>query len=98
MTKETGELFAVYTLQNHFGKTFERASEIFGNCRRSSPSRFRCEIVFRSGPNLYAGDVSPAYVSRQGTTAWQSHFRIEWAAIKCLRQNPNRCAIHTRRG
>lgn len=98
MVKSSAELFAVYTLQNHFGRAFERSSEIFGNCRQAARSRFRCEIAFRSGPNLYAGDVSPAYVHRQGTTAWQSHFRIEWAAVKCLRKNPARCAIHTRRG
>jgi len=98
MVKSSAELFAVYTLQNHFGRAFERASEVFGKCRQAGRSGFRCEIVFRSGPNLFAGDVSPVYVHRQGTTAWQSHFRIEWAAIKCLRKNPNRCAIHTRRG
>lgn len=98
MTRETAELFAAYTLQNHFGRAFERAAEVFGSCRRASRSRYRCEIVFRSGRNLYAGVVSPAYVRRQDATAWQSHFKVEWAALKCLRQNPQRCAIHTRRG
>lgn len=98
MTKSVAELFSVFTLQNHFGRAFERAAEVFGNCRRASKSRFRCEIAFRSGPTLYAGIVTPAYIHRQGAIAWQSHFRIEWAALKCLRKNPNRCAIHTRRG
>ena len=98
MTRSVAELFAVYTLQSHFGRAFERAAEVFGNCRRASRSRYRCEIAFRSGPNLYAGIVTPAYVKRQDAIAWQSHFRVEWAAIKCLRMNPNRCAIHTRRG
>jgi pancreatic elastase I len=98
MTRSVAELFAVYTLQNHFGRAFERASEVFGNCRRSGSSSGRCEVAFRSGPNLYAGVVTPAYVRRQGAVAWQSHFRIEWAALKCLRKNPQRCAIHTRRG
>ena len=98
MTRSVAELFAVYTLQNHFGRAFERAAEVFGNCRRSSRSRYKCEIAFRSGRNLYAGIVTPAYVRRQDAIAWQSHFRVEWAAIKCLRKNPQRCAIHTRRG
>ncbi|HEX5989879.1 MAG TPA: serine protease [Solirubrobacterales bacterium] len=98
MTRSVAELFAVYTLQNHFGRAFERAAEVFGNCRRAGRSSYRCELAFRSGRNLYAGIVTPAYVRRQDAVAWQSHFRIEWAAIKCLRKNPNRCAIHTRRG
>ncbi|HEY3435214.1 MAG TPA: trypsin-like serine protease, partial [Solirubrobacterales bacterium] len=98
MTRSVAELFAVFTLQTNFGRAFERAAEVFGNCRRASKSRFRCEIAFRSGRNLYAGIVTPAYIRRQGAISWQSHFRIEWAALKCLRKNPNRCAIHTRRG
>jgi elastase-1 len=98
MTRSVAETFAVFTLQNHFGRAFERAREIFGRCKRTGPSRFHCEIAFRSGRNIYAGDVSPSYVRRQGAIAWQSHFRIEWAAVKCLRKNPQRCAIHTRRG
>jgi elastase-1 len=98
MTRSTAELFAVYTLQNHFGRAFERSSEVFGSCRQAGRSSFKCEIAFRSGRNLYAGNVSPSYVRRQGTTAWQSHFRIEWAPLKCLRSNAARCPIHTRHG
>ena len=98
MTRSTAELFAVYTLQNHFGRAFERSSEVFGSCRQASRSRFKCEIAFRSGRNLYAGNVTPSYVRRQGTTAWQSHFRIEWAPVKCLRSKAARCPIHSRHG
>jgi secreted trypsin-like serine protease len=98
MTKSSAELFAVYTLQVQFGRTFERAAEVFGSCRRAGRSRYRCEIAFRSGRNLYAGVVSPTYVRRQDATAWESSFKIEWAALKCLRANPNRCKIHVRRG
>jgi secreted trypsin-like serine protease len=98
MTRSVAELFTVFTLQNHFGRAFERAAEVFGNCRRTGRSSGRCEVAFRSGRNLYAGIVTPAYVRRQGAVSWQSHFRIEWALLKCLRKNPQRCAIHTRRG
>jgi secreted trypsin-like serine protease len=98
MTRSVAEIFAVFTLQTQFGSAFERASEVFGNCRRTGASSGRCEVAFRSGRNLYAGIVTPAYVRRQGAVSWQSHFRIEWALLKCLRNNPNRCAIHTRRG
>jgi secreted trypsin-like serine protease len=98
MIRSTAELFAVYTLQNHFGRAFERSSEVFGSCRQASRSRFKCEIAFRSGRNLYAGNVSPSYVRRQGTTAWQSHFRIEWAPVKCLRSKAAHCPIHSRHG
>ncbi len=97
MTKEVAELFAVYTLQVQFGQAFERASELFGTCRRASRSRYRCEVAFRSGRNLYAGLVSPTYIRRQDAISWQSSFRVEWAALKCLRANPNRCKIHVRR-
>jgi elastase-1 len=98
MTRSTAELFAVYTLQNHFGRAFERASEVFGNCRLAGRSSSKCEIAFRSGRNLYAGIVTPSYLRRQDTTAWQSHFRIEWAPLACLRSNAARCPIHTRHG
>jgi secreted trypsin-like serine protease len=98
MTKSVAEVFAVMTLQTHFGRAFERASEVFGSCRPTGRSIGRCEVAFRSGRTLYAGVVTPAYIRRQGAVAWQSHFRIEWALLKCLRKNPNRCAIHTRRG
>lgn len=98
MTRSVAELFAVFTLQTQFGRAFERAAEVFGNCRPTGPSSRRCEIAFRSGPNLYAGIVTPSYIRRQGAVAWKSHFRIEWAKLKCLRKNPNRCAIHSRRG
>lgn len=98
MTRSVAELFAVFTLQTQFGGAFERASEVFGSCRRTGRSSGRCEVAFRSGRNLYAGVITPSYVSRQGAVTWQSHFKIEWAVLKCLRKNPNRCAIHTRRG
>lgn len=98
MTRSVAETFAVFTLQTQFGRAFERAAEVFGSCRRAGRSSGRCEIAFRSGRNLYAGVITPSYISRQGAVAWQSHFKFEWAPLKCLRKNPNRCAIHTRRG
>lgn len=98
MTRSVAETFAVFTLQNQFGRTFERAREVFGRCGRSSRGRYKCKVAFLSGRNLYAGTISPAYIRRQNAVAWQSHFRVEWAALKCLNENPRRCKIHTRRG
>lgn len=98
MTKLAAEVFTIYTAQNQFGARFERAKRVLGNCRRAGRSRFRCVISWQSGPNIYAGTVSPFYDRRQDAVVWDSHFRIEWASLKCLRANPARCKIHTRRG
>jgi secreted trypsin-like serine protease len=98
MTRPVAEAFTVYTLQGAFGGKFERAKRVLGRCKRASRSRFRCEVSWLSGRNIYAGVVSPFYVRRQGAVVWDSHFRIEWAVLKCLRANPSRCPIHTKRG
>lgn len=98
MTKPVAEAFTIYTLQSHFGPRFERAKRVFGSCRKASRSRFRCVVSWRSGPNIYAGVVSPFYLRRQDAVVWDSHFRIEWASLRCLRSNPARCKIHVRRG
>lgn len=98
MTRPVAEAFAVYTLQGAFGRVFERANRVLGRCKRASRSRFRCEVSWRSGRNIYAGVVSPFYVRRQDAIVWDSRFRIEWAVLKCLRDNPSRCKIHSKRG
>lgn len=98
MTRPVAEAFTIYTLQEHFGRRFERAKRVFGNCRRAGRSRFRCVVSWRSGRDIYAGAVSPFYVRRQDAVVWDSHFRIEWASLRCLRSNPARCPIHVRRG
>ncbi|HYH52889.1 MAG TPA: serine protease [Solirubrobacterales bacterium] len=96
MTRPTAEAFTVFTLQRSFGERFERAERLLGGCRRADRSRFRCEVGWRAGPTVYAGVVSPFYVrQRQGVT-WDSHFRIEWARLKCLRANAARCPIRTK--
>ncbi|HEV2727204.1 MAG TPA: trypsin-like serine protease, partial [Solirubrobacterales bacterium] len=98
MTRPVAEAFTVYTLAGAFGKRFQRADRVAGRCERSSRSRYRCEVVWRSGRNIYAGVVSPFYVRRQQGVTWDSHFKIEWAPIKCLRSNAPRCPIRTKRG
>lgn len=98
MTRPVAEAFAISTLQDQFGSRFERAKRIFGSCRRASRSRFRCVVSWRTGPNIYAGVISPFYLRRQDAVVWDSHFRIEWAVLKCLRSNAARCPIHVRRG
>ncbi|HET8814445.1 MAG TPA: trypsin-like serine protease [Solirubrobacterales bacterium] len=98
MTRPVAEAFTVFTLARQFGRRFERTKQVFGNCRRASRSRFRCQVAWRAGRLIFAGIVTPFYVRRQEAFTWDSHFRIEWAAIRCLRSNPGRCAIHTKRG
>jgi hypothetical protein len=97
MVKEGAEQFAVLTLLNSFGKRFERAREIAGSCRKASRSRFRCQIVWITGRDIYAANVSPVYILRQGAVAWDSHFKAEWALLKCIRKGGH-CAIHRKHG
>jgi len=98
MTRPVAEAFALYTLQDAFGRRFERAKRVLGTCRRASRSRFRCEVSWRLGLDIYGGVVTPFYVRRPQGVAWTSHFRIEWARLKCLRANAPRCPIHSKRG
>jgi secreted trypsin-like serine protease len=97
MTKEGAEQFAVLSMINAFGKRFERAKEVAGGCKKASRIRFRCQIAWVSGREIYAGNVSPFYVERQEAVGWDSHFKIEWARLKCIQQQ-RRCAIHTKHG
>ncbi len=97
MVKEGAEQFAVLTLLNSFGKRFERAREIAGSCKKASRSRFRCQIVWIAGRDIYAANVSPFYILRQGAVAWDSHFKAEWALLKCIRASKH-CAIHRKHG
>jgi len=98
MTRPVAEAFTIYTLQDALGRRFERAKRVGGRCTRASRSRFRCEISWRVGPTIYAGVVSPFYVARPQGVTWDSNFRIEWAALGCLRSNAPRCPIHSKRG
>jgi secreted trypsin-like serine protease len=100
MTRPAAEEFTVYTLQANFGRRFERANRLFGGCRRTNRSRFRCEVAWRVGRNVYGGIVSPFYIRRKQGVVWNSHFRIEWLPAKCLRADKftGRCKPHVRRG
>jgi secreted trypsin-like serine protease len=98
MTRPTAEAFAVLTLQGAFGRRFERAKQVLGRCERVNRSRFRCRVTWRAGAEIFAGVVSPFYVRRPQGVAWDSHFRIEWARIKCLQNRGARCPIRTKRG
>lgn len=98
MTRPIAEAFAVYTLQGAFGRRFERAKRVLGRCKRTSRSSFRCQVAWRSGREVFAGVVAPFYVRRPQGVIWDSHFRIEWARVKCLRAKGPRCPIHTKRG
>jgi secreted trypsin-like serine protease len=100
MTRPVAEALTVYTLQANFGRRFERTKQLLGGCRRTSHSRFRCEVFWRSGRNVYGGVVSPFYVRRLQGVVWNSHFRIEWLPSKCLSADKftGGCKPHVRRG
>jgi secreted trypsin-like serine protease len=98
MTRPVAESFAAYTLQDAFGRRFERAKRVVGRCKRTSRSRFRCQVAWIAGREVFAGIVSPFYVRRSQGVAWGSHFRIEWARLECLQAKGSRCPIHTKRG
>jgi secreted trypsin-like serine protease len=84
MKKSTGEELAIFTLFDAFGERFSTASRVAGNCRRASKTRFRCEIAWLSRGTIYAGVISPFYVRRQQTRAWDSHYQVRWAPKRCV--------------
>jgi secreted trypsin-like serine protease len=98
MTEPAAEVFAVSTLRERFGKRFEAAQRIAGDCRRTGRARFKCEIAWIAGRFVYGGTITPFYVRRDGAVVWDSHFLVRWGTLKCLQDNPNRCAIHSKRG
>jgi trypsin len=98
MTKSAGEIFAVSTLRDHFGKRFELAERIAGGCRRASRSRFKCEIAWIAGRFVYGGTVSPFYVRRDDSVVWDSHFQIRWGTLKCLQDRSRHCPLQSKHG
>jgi secreted trypsin-like serine protease len=98
MTRPAAEVFAVGTLSEHFGERFERAERVAGSCRRVSRTRFRCEVAWIAGRFVYGGIVSPFYVRRDSAVVWDSHYQVRWGVLACLRQNPGRCPIRSKRG
>lgn len=97
LTRESAEEFAVYTLINAMGGRFERATELFGNCKKTSGGHFRCQIDWFLGRNVYASEITPFYLRRREAVAWDSHYRIEWASLKCLKSKRH-CRIHKKHG
>ncbi|HEU4706096.1 MAG TPA: serine protease [Solirubrobacterales bacterium] len=99
MLRESAEEFTVFTLTNAMGKRFESAQQIFGGCKKRG-SAFRCEVDWIAGRNIYVATVSPFYLRRQEAVAWDSHYRVEWAAVNCIESKAKnrRCPIHKKRG
>jgi secreted trypsin-like serine protease len=97
LTRESAEEFSVYTLINAMGSKFERATDLFGGCKKASGGRIRCQIDWFQGRNVYVSEISPFYLRRRETVAWDSHYRIEWASVKCL-ESKRPCRIHKKHG
>jgi len=100
MKKSTGEEFAIFTLLDAFGERFSSASRVVGNCKRLSKTRFRCEIAWIAKDTIYAGIISPFYVRKQQTFAWDSHFQVRWAPKRCVDNefSGRGCRIHSKHG
>ena len=100
MTKSTGEELAVFTLFNAFGERFGSASRVAGSCERASKTRFRCEIAWIARGTIYAGIISPFYIRRQQTFAWDSHYQVRWAPQRCVAKEfkGRGCRIHSKHG
>jgi hypothetical protein len=81
------------------GARFEKADRIVGGCQKHG-SGFRCEVAWLTGRNIYGATVSPFYLRRQDTNAWDSHYRIEWAPLKCIESKASNrhCPIQKKRG
>lgn len=100
LTRASAEEFAVYTLTGVMGKRFEGARRVLGSCRTTGGNRARCRVAWIAGADVYAANVSPFYVRREETVAWDSHYRIEWARLKCIRRSAHNrsCPIQSKRG
>lgn len=98
MSKEAATSFAVGTLRDRFGKRFEKADRIAGNCRRAGRTRFKCEIAWIAGRFVYGGTVSPFYVRRDDATVWDSHFKIRFGVLQCLEDRSRHCPIQSKSG
>jgi secreted trypsin-like serine protease len=101
MKKSTGEEFAIFTLFDAFGERFSSASRIAGGCKRASKTRFRCEIAWIARGTIYAGIISPFYIRKQQTFAWDSHYLVRWAPQRCIgkdRLGGPGCRIHSKHG
>jgi hypothetical protein len=77
--------FVASTLVDQFGSRFTRERGAFLRCSPVNRARFRCQVAWISGRNIYAGVVSPFYARRSGAVIWDSHFQIDWGVLKCLR-------------
>ncbi|MFL5897179.1 MAG: S1 family peptidase [Solirubrobacterales bacterium] len=99
MTRETAEEFTAFTLIAVMKGRFQRAREVFGGCQKAAAG-FRCQVDWFSGRDVYVASVSPFYLRRQETIAWDSRYRIEWAPLKCIekQRDTNRCPIHSKHG
>jgi secreted trypsin-like serine protease len=99
LLRESAEEFVVFTLTDVMGARFEKADRIVGGCQKHG-SGFRCEVAWLTGRNIYGATVSPFYLRRQDTNAWDSHYRIEWAPLKCIESKASNrhCPIQKKRG
>jgi secreted trypsin-like serine protease len=99
MTTESAQRFVIGLLDARFGKLFTAGRLLQGGCERLGRVRVGCELVWEFGPHLYAASVTVFYALRQNAVAWDNHYVVRRARIRCLQSGrPKRCRIETRRG
>lgn len=100
MKKSTAEEFAIFTLFDAFGERFSSASRVAGSCKRASKTRYSCEIAWISKGTIYAGIISPFYIRKEQTFAWDSHYQVRWAPQRCVAKDfkGRGCRIHSKHG
>jgi secreted trypsin-like serine protease len=99
MPRALGEIYALFTLADHFGTRFLNATRIDGSCHRASRARFDCRVNWRAGRFAYKGSVNPFYTRQRGAVVWDSHFRISWIDLECRDRRPARaCPARSQHG
>jgi trypsin len=95
MSKESGEVFAIFTLFENFSSALDGAKRIDGSCQRQAATRFKCRIRWLSGHFSYSGAVSPFYLRQRGAVIWHSHFQFKWVDLRCKAARKH-CPVHSR--
>ncbi|MGA2165278.1 MAG: serine protease [Solirubrobacteraceae bacterium] len=97
MNKTEANHYLHELLSEVFGRRFKRGVDYEHRCRRSSSTRFVCEVNWGYGPNDYYGSVSVYYFIYQGQVLSNGKGVVQWVNEKCHfhSHHPQRCKVNT---